>query len=145
MKISRLILVAATAAALSSMAQATEDPVIGTWWNVKKTAHITIAPCEKSVCGKISWMNEPNNDDGSPKRDINNDEEELRDRTILGMQIIGGFEREEPGVWDDGDIYNPEDGNTYSSNMAITKEGNLAVEGCVLFLCQEQVWEPVTQ
>jgi len=145
MKLSRILLATAAALTLSAAAQAADDPVIGTWWNVTKSAQITIAPCGESVCGNISWMKEPNREDGTPKRDINNEDESLRSRTILGMQIIGGFEKEETGEWDDGDIYNPEDGNTYSSNMQITNDGNLRVEGCVLFICKEQIWTPVTQ
>lgn len=136
---------ALAALALPIAAHGADDPVIGTWWNKDKTAHITIEPCGESVCGKISWMKEPNLEDGTPKRDINNDDESLRDRTILGLQIIGGFEKEEAGKWDDGDIYNPQDGNTYSSNLAINEDGTLAVEGCVLFLCRQQIWAPVTQ
>ncbi len=78
--------------------------------------------------------------------DINNDDEELRGRTILGMQIIGDFEMEERGVWGDGEIYNPEDGNTYSSNMQINGDGNLAVEGCACCSsASKQVWEPVKE
>lgn len=150
MNFSRLIIAATAAAFVATTVPAlagshSNDPVVGTWWNVKKTAHITIAPCGDSMCGNISWMNEPNREDGTPKRDINNDDESLQNRTILGMQIIGGFEMEEPGVWDDGDIYNPEDGNTYSSNMKVNADGNLEVEGCVLFICKEQVWTPVKQ
>jgi uncharacterized protein (DUF2147 family) len=152
MKFSRVILAAATVAALSTAATVSAnagahsgDPVVSVWWNVKKTAKITISPCDDSVCGNITWMNEPNREDGTPKLDVNNDEEELRGRTILGMQIIGGFEREEAGEWDDGEIYNPEDGNTYSSNMKINDDGNLEVEGCVLFICKEQIWEPVKE
>ncbi|WP_164516626.1 DUF2147 domain-containing protein [Minwuia thermotolerans] len=145
MKLKDFLLASAAVAVLAAPAAAQIDPVIGKWWNVKKTAHIEIAPCGDSVCGNIVWMQEPNNADGTPKRDVNNDDETLRDRTIQGLQIIGGFEKEAPGVWDDGEIYNPEDGNTYSSNMAIQENGNLAVEGCVLFLCREQVWEPVKE
>jgi uncharacterized protein (DUF2147 family) len=147
MKLSRLVAAAAaTVFSTAVLAGAhSNDPVVGTWWNVKKTAKITIAPCGDSVCGNISWMNEPNREDGAPKLDINNDDEELRGRTILGMQIIGDFEMEERGVWGDGEIYNPEDGNTYSSNMQINGDGNLAVEGCVLFICKQQVWEPVKE
>lgn len=145
MKFKDFLIAGAAATLLAAPAAAETDPVIGKWWNVEKTAQIEIAPCADSVCGNIVWMREPNNADGTPKRDVNNDDEALRDRTIQGLQIIGGFEREAPGVWDGGEIYNPQDGNTYSANMEIQENGNLAVEGCVLFLCKEQVWEPVTE
>ncbi|WP_416896499.1 MAG: DUF2147 domain-containing protein [Minwuia sp.] len=124
---------------------AADDPVVGTWWNEEKTAHITIEPCGDSVCGKISWMNEPNRPDGTPKLDVNNEDEAKQSQPILGLQIIGGFEKEEVGRWEDGEIYNPQDGNSYNSNIFINDDGSLGVEGCVLFLCKEQTWTPVTQ
>ena len=146
MKLQGFLIAGAAASLLAGAAPAAalSDPVIGQWWNVEKTAKIEIAPCGESVCGNIVWMREPNHDDGTPKRDVNNDDEALQDRPILGLQIIGGFEKESAGVWEDGKIYNPQDGNTYKSNMAIQDNGNLEVEGCVLFICREQVWEPVT-
>jgi uncharacterized protein (DUF2147 family) len=145
MTIRLLAALAVSAAILPFAASAADDPVIGMWWNQDRNAKIEIAPCGNSVCGRIAWMEEPNRPDGTPKLDVNNDDESLQSRPILGMQIIGGFEKTEAGKWEDGEIYNPQDGNTYDSNLAVNEDGSLGVEGCVLFICQEQTWAPVTQ
>ena len=45
-------------------------------------------------------------------------------------------------AFDDGTIWNPSDGETYSSEMQL--EGNvLKVDGCVAFICKEQTWTRV--
>lgn len=61
--------------------------------------------------GKIVWLKEPliNN---QLIRDKNNPDEELRNRMILGLQILSGFEFDNP-EWENGEIYDPESGNTY--------------------------------
>ncbi len=121
-------------------AQAATDPVEGIWLTESGGAHIEIAPCGQSMCGTIIWLKDPNREDGTPKRDINNPEEDRHDDPIIGLQMIKGFEKEEPGVWEDGEIYDPESGKTYNSNMISRDADTLEVEGCVLFFCQEQTW-----
>lgn len=63
-------------------------------------------------------------------------------RDALGTLIVWGFERDEDdGQWEDGKIRDPEAGRTYDAKMR--REGDtLSVEGCVLFICREQVWLP---
>ena len=124
-------------------ALAAGDPVEGIWKTENGRAHVQIKPCGTSMCGNIIWMAEPNKEDGTPKRDRNNPDEAKQEQPILGLQIISGFERDKPGVWDDGDIYDPESGKTYGSNLEVKPDGSLGVEGCILFLCQEQTWTRV--
>lgn len=124
----------------SGAAFAASDPVEGVWLTENGGAHIEIAPCGESMCGTIIWLKEPNRLDGTPKRDINNPDESRHVNPIIGLQMISGFEKEEPGVWEDGEIYDPESGKTYDSNMMSKDPDTLEVEGCVLFFCQEQTW-----
>lgn len=124
----------------SAPALAASDPVEGVWLTESGGAHVEIAPCEDSMCGTIIWLKEPNREDGTPKRDINNPDEANHDNPIIGLQMIRGFEKDAPGVWEDGEIYDPESGKTYDSNMLSKDANTLEVEGCVLFFCQEQTW-----
>ena len=39
-----------------------------------------------------------------------------------------------------GQIYNPEDGQTYRATVRRNGADALLIEGCVLFICQKQVW-----
>ncbi len=118
--------------------------VTGTWSTVEGKSHVEIAPCdENKFCGTIKWLKEPNNKEGQPKKDINNRNENLRDRDILGINLLKGLEKTGDKEWDDGYIYNPEDGETYSSEMELIDDNTLIVKGCVLFFCKEQTWNRV--
>jgi len=68
--------------------------------------------------GKIVWLEEPYNDDGTPVLDKENPDEDKRDRKILGLTILKDFEYDEGDErWEDGSIYDPETGKTYKCRM----------------------------
>lgn len=128
---------------LSLLAPTAYADVTGTWSTVDDKSHVKIESCGGKFCGKIVWLKVPNNPEGKPKKDLNNTDEALRARPILGLELLSGFLPESKTEWEDGTIYNPEDGKTYSSTLTITKPGELEVEGCVLFFCKTQVWKKV--
>lgn len=119
------------------------DDVYGTWLTKEGKSKVVIEPCNGKVCGHIVWLREPLDDKGQPKLDRQNKKEELRERPLIGLPLLTGFvPGEGKGVYEGGNIYNPEDGKTYSSEMALQEDGTLKVEGCVLFFCKEQFWTP---
>ena len=54
-----------------------------------------------------------------PKTDIENPDEGLRDRAILGLEILSGMKYEGNGTWGGGTIYDPVNGKTYSASMSL--------------------------
>src|SRR5690606_40277122 len=88
-------------------------------------------------------LKEPNGEDGNQKTPPNEIDESLRSRPIVGLQMLAGFEPDGENEWDDGTIYNPEDGKTYSSKMELVDANTLEVKGCVLMFCQTQSWTRV--
>ena len=50
------------------------DVLLGKWWNGPKDAHIEIYKCGDKFCGKIVFLSEPNEVDGTPKIDDENPE-----------------------------------------------------------------------
>lgn len=132
-------------AALIMFAAATAqaaDPK-GLWLTEAKTAHVEIYVCGGKLCGKVVWLKEPNGDDGKPKLDKENADESKRSLPILGSIMIHDMEADGDSAWDDGTIYNAEDGKTYSSEMKLDGTAILKVSGCVLFFCKEQIWTKV--
>lgn len=126
------------------MAAGEKTDVYGTWLTKGGKSKVAIEPCGKEVCGRIVWLREPLDDAGKPKLDGKNRREGLRDRPLIGLPLLTGFvPGKKQGTYEDGDIYNPEDGKTYSSEMALLEDGTLKVEGCVLIFCKEQIWTPV--
>ncbi|MEH6402946.1 MAG: DUF2147 domain-containing protein [Sneathiella sp.] len=118
--------------------------VSGIWLTVDGKSQVEIANCDgDKFCGKIIWLKEPNDKNGSPKKDTNNRDDNKKDRPILGINLLQGLEKSGDNEWDDGSIYNPEDGETYSSEVKMINADTLEVKGCVLFICKEQIWDRV--
>ncbi len=138
------VLLAGTVFAVAHMARAGGDP-LGRWLTAGGKSQVEIAPCGERLCGRIVWLKEPLDDDGSPKRDAKNKDETLRERPILGLPLLQGFRRLEDGSWGEGSIYNPEDGDTYRSQMRLVGDDELQVEGCVFIFCKAQTWKKVMQ
>ncbi len=121
------------------------DEILGKWWNHEKDAHIEIYKCGDELCGKIIWLKNPLDDDGKPKRDKNNPEESLRSRPTLGLDILSGFEYTGDRKWEDGTIYNPRDGKTYSCYLDLLDDKKLKVRGFIGFslIGKTQYWERI--
>ena len=131
----------ATLIAASSQGSALADP-LGTWLTESGKSHVTIAPCgEDKLCGEIVWLREPYDEDGAPKLDKRNDDESLRDRPIIGIRVLWDLEDEGDGEWGDGEIYNPEDGESYDAEIEVVDRDTLKVSGCFFFICKTQTWK----
>ena len=67
-----------------------------------------------------------------------------RDRPIIGVQIVFDMKPSAtPDKWD-GQVYNAEDGKTYSGSFTLTGPDTADLKGCVLsILCKSQTWTRV--
>lgn len=102
----------------------TNDDILGTYWSPKEDGKIEIYKENNKYYGKFVWVNEP-------KKDINNPNDELRERDLNGLIFLKDFNFND-GKYEDGEIYDPESGKTYSCVMWLDK-GNLNVRGYVGF------------
>ena len=118
------------------------DAILGEWLTEEGKAKVEIYSCEDSYCGKIVLLKEPKNPDGTNKRDINNPDENLRSRTIVGTNILTGLRYEGEGEWEDGEIYDPESGKTYSCRLELEDQNTLEVRGFIglSLLGRSQTW-----
>lgn len=107
-----------------------EDAILGEWYNTDRDARIEIYKCGDKYCGKIMWLKEPT-EDGKAKTDKNNPNRELRSRQIEGMDILKNFEYQGKNVWEDGTIYDPKNGKTYSCTIKKLEDNALEVRGYV--------------
>ena len=119
------------------------DPY-GIWLNEPKDAHVKLYSCKKDeLCGEIVWLKRPNAKDGKPRRDVNNEDESLRKRPLLGIQMLWGMEDQGGGEWEDGEIYNARDGGTYDGEVEVIDANTIEVSGCVWFVCKTETWTRV--
>lgn len=125
-----LVLVFITTA---SFAQA--DKIIGTWYNEPKDAKIEVYKKNDTYYAKIIWLKNNTNDDGSsPKLDSKNEDESKRKRPIVGSNIAMGLKWDaDDNEWDDGEIYDPRSGSTYSLYAELENENRLFLKGYVGF------------
>lgn len=102
--------------------------LIGEWWTPGFNARVRIQACGDAVCGHIVWLWD----------------EQARgvvDRgPLIGKAVIDGMRATEPLRWSGGRLYNPEDGRDYKGSLQLRSPSSLLVDGCVLFICQTQVW-----
>ena len=119
--------------------------VVGVWVTKDEKSHVRIEACGKTLCGIVVWLKEPNDENDAPKRDRNNADKSLRDRPIVGLDLLSGFRLDAAAAnaWVDGEIYNPEDGKTYAAEIAQQGSDRLLVKGCVWLFCNEQTWRRV--
>jgi len=102
---------------ISTYAQSNDD-VVGYWLTEDKRGQIQIYKKDNKYYGKIVWVSE-----NKDKTDINNPNPVLRNRKIIGLEILKDFKfNSEKNTWEEGTVYDPETGNTYSCYMWF--EGN---------------------
>jgi uncharacterized protein (DUF2147 family) len=76
------------------------------------------------------WLKNPN-DNGKPKVDKNNPDNSKRNQSVVGLLILKEFKFDGDDEWEDGDIYDPESGKTYSCYLSLKDKHNLKVRGYV--------------
>ena len=126
---------------LYSLAQA--DPIErNLWYNEEKTAKIQIYKAtDGKFYGKIVWLRVPNAEDGKPKVDKNNPDKNRVNDPLLGLVLLKGFKKDGEKGYEDGTIYDPKNGKTYSCK--ITNKGDLLdVRGYIgfSFIGRTTVW-----
>lgn len=108
------------------------DAIVGVWKTGEGTAMVKIYKNGEAYQGKIVWLKEPNDPEtGKPKVDKNHPEERNRTRSILGLINVWGFKYTEKNVWDNGNIYDPKNGNTYSCIIKLTSANTIEVRGYI--------------
>lgn len=127
-----LLLIALLAAGGWAYGQKADD-IVGVWWNEEKDGRVEVFKKGDKYYGKIEFIKKNENPDGnSPKKDLNNPDEKLRDRVLMGTVILKDLEWDGE-EWEDGEIYDSKSGNTYSCFARLQKDGTLYFKGYIGF------------
>jgi uncharacterized protein (DUF2147 family) len=82
--------------------------------------------------GKIVWLKDPLDDDGSPKLDDKNPDPKHHTRKIMGLRILNDFTYDKKdNEWSGGTIYSPKTGKTYKCYLKFEDDGRLKVRGYI--------------
>jgi uncharacterized protein (DUF2147 family) len=67
---------------------------------------------------------------------------EFKNSKVVGMKIIWGFKKENT-KWEEGKIFDPGNGNAYSSSLWLIDSDTLKVRGYLGPFFRSQVWKRV--
>jgi len=108
------------------------DKIVGIWWNDEKTSKIEVEKVDGKYIGTIVYMIPEKYENGLPPKDDENPDESLRNRSIIGLQILGGFiYNAKDTEWKDGTIYDPKSGKTYDCYAWLENDELLKLKGFV--------------
>jgi uncharacterized protein (DUF2147 family) len=133
------------------------SPIEGVW-RVALASEVTIQVCEIGYCGFLTRIVVPS--EGltpeeaaaaaamSPEQffDFRNEDPALRNRPMQGLHMLTLRPGDRPTIFD-GEIYNPQDGKTYSGYVELTGPDTMRLNGCVLYnvICRGEDWVRVPQ
>ena len=108
------------------------DDVLGIWLNEDKDGHVKIYKENGKYYGKLIWLKNPIDEEtGKPKLDKHNPDDELKTRPTKGIILLTDFVYEGDGIWEDGDIYDPKSGKTYSCYTKLETMDRMKVRGYI--------------
>lgn len=113
--------------------------ITGVWRTpVDGGSTVRITSCGSDICAAV--LSSPRLRDNPDQRDVRNPDHAHRSRPLRGLRILRARPAG-PGRWDNGWIYNPEDGRTYRGSLRLLPDGRLQLTGCVVRpLCRSQTW-----
>jgi uncharacterized protein (DUF2147 family) len=97
----------------------TADDICGYWRTIKGNTQFQITKSlNGKYVGKIIWLRVEKD-----RPDFNNPDVKLRQRKVLGLQILNDFSYNvKKKSWDNGTIYDPENGKSYSCKLWFEKD-----------------------
>ncbi len=117
-------------------ASAAQDPPDGTWVTESGNLDVQLAPCGPALCGTVVKVlaNRSMSGPGAEAVPVNA-------QPALGMTLLSGFQPSGEAEWK-GQIYNRENGKTYSAMMTQPAPDQLLIRGYVglPMFGKTQVW-----
>lgn len=107
------------------------EKVLGVWKTGSGKGMVKIYKENDMYHGKLVWLKEPTDESGKPKVDKNNSDESQRTRVLLGLTNLRDFKYKGNKIWEEGRIYDPENGSDYSCEIKMTDDNTLEVRGFI--------------
>jgi uncharacterized protein (DUF2147 family) len=131
-------------------AQNATPPVIplGVWADDTGDSHIELYRCGEELCGRLVWLRQPTDANGKPRLDEHHPEASQKSRPLLNLTVLERLTyNASTDRWEDGKIYDPENGRTYSCYVAAAGKDRLEVKGYIGFsmMGKSHYWQRVKQ
>jgi len=128
---------------VAGQAATPQDAIVGTWLTDDGASKVDVSATKAAdgssvYAGKVSWLKEPMRD-GKPLRDVNNADTGLRERPILGIEILSGFKATAAG-WSGGTVYSPRAGKSFPADLSIAPDGRLQLKVKAGIMSKTDYW-----
>ena len=127
--------------------QAQEDhPAYGVWLTDNGKSKVHVNNCDGKLCSTIIWLKDALDGNGQPHLDDNNQNPELRERPVVGLNVLDRMTQTARYEWE-GEVYNPEDGKMYKAYLAMIKPDLLRLKGCMPmgWPCRSKFWKKLDE
>ena len=106
---------------------------VGRWYAEGGAAQVDVYPCgEQQLCGRVVWLRSPFDEDGCALRDRSNPDPALRDRPLIGIEVLTGLRpSSDDREWIGGSIYDPVSGRTYRCTLEVVGENRVRLRGYI--------------
>jgi uncharacterized protein (DUF2147 family) len=101
-----------------------KDAIVGEWLSENKDGRVQVYKVGEKFFGKVVWGK-----DGG-RKDVNNPDAKLREQNIIGSVILKNFDFTGK-AWEEGTIYDPNNGKTYSCTMKMPDANTLTIRGFI--------------
>lgn len=103
------------------------NKIIGKWLNEEQDAAIEIYAKNNAYFGRIVWLKR-----GNKLLDVNNSDISKRNEALFLSDILKNFTyKNSSATWENGSIYDPKNGKTYSCKMWLNVNGSLSIRGFI--------------
>jgi uncharacterized protein (DUF2147 family) len=104
------------------------------WADDTGDSHIELYRCGEQLCGRLVWLRTPTDVNGKPRLDVKHPNPERRTQPLQNLTVLQNLRyNAETDRWEDGEIYDPENGRTYSCYVAAAGKDRLEVKGYIGF------------
>ena len=103
---------------LAPLAAVFAQNVVGKWKLEDGSAIVEVYQEGDVFNGKIVWLKNPTEADGSPAVDNNNPDTKLRSRQLIGLNMLSDLKKN-GSEYSGGSIYDPGNGKTYNCSMKV--------------------------
>ncbi len=127
--LAKVLVTAVFAWAMTAAAASAVPREVGIWIDDSGKGAVKIDICGNRLCGHIVWLKETVNAKGEPLFDRHNPDASKKTRPICGLQILGELAQMQGGGFDNGWVYDPKVGKSYSVALDLTAPDVLKVTG----------------
>lgn len=103
------------------------DRLIGTYMLLGNKGKVSIEKRGNKYFGTVVWTQTQG------LLDVHNPDESERKKTVVGKEVLKNFTYSKNDVWENGTIYDPRKGKTYSCKITRMENGNLKVRPFIGF------------